>query len=64
MPKQSKKQEPANLQPGPGRSTSEQAFNELRRDVAQRNERAHQEARRLRAVRERQQVMMRRGNDY
>ena len=64
MPKQSKKQDPGNLQPGPGRSTSEQAFNELRRDVAQRNERAHQEARRLRAVRERQQVMMRRGDDY
>ena len=64
MPKQSKKPDPGNLQPGPGRSTSEQAFNELRRDVAQRNERAHQEARRLRAVRERQQVMMRRGNDY
>jgi hypothetical protein len=63
MPK-SQKKDPANLQPGPGRSTSEQAFNELRRDIAQRNERAHQEARRIRAARERQQVIMRRGNDY
>ena len=63
MPK-SQKTDPANLQPGPGRSTSEQAFNELRRDIAQRNERAHQEARRLRAARERQQMIMRRGNDY
>jgi hypothetical protein len=63
MPK-SQKQDPANLEPGPGRSTSEQAFNELRRDIAQRNERAHQEARRLRTAREREQVVMRRGNDY
>ena len=63
MPK-SQKKDPANLKPGPGRSTSEQAFNELRRDIAQRNERAHQEARRIRAARERQQVIMRRGNDY
>jgi hypothetical protein len=63
MPK-NQKQDPASLQPGPGRSTSEQAFNELRRDIAQRNERAHQEARRLRTARERQQVIMRRGNDY
>jgi hypothetical protein len=64
MPKQKQKQDPATLQPGPGRSTSERAFDELRRDVAQQNERAHQEARRLRTERERQQAIMRRGNDY
>jgi hypothetical protein len=64
MAKQTQKSDPANLMPGPGRSTSEQAFNELRRDIAQRNERAHQEARKLRVARERKQVMMRRGRDY
>jgi hypothetical protein len=38
--------------PGPGRSTAEQAFNEVRKEIAQRNERAHQEARKLRAARD------------
>ena len=64
MPKQNQKPDQARQEPGPGRSTSEQAFNDVRREIAQRNERAHQEARRLRTARERQQVIMRRGNDY
>jgi hypothetical protein len=50
-------------EPGPGRSTSDAAFNELTRDIAQRNERAHKEARKLRNERERLQVLKRRQQD-
>ena len=32
-------------EPGPGRSTSQAAFDDLREEIAQRNERAHREAR-------------------
>jgi hypothetical protein len=64
MPKQNPKSGPAGEEPGPGRSTSEQAFNELRREIAQRNERAHQAARKLRAASERQQRIWRRERDY
>lgn len=46
--------------PGPGRSTSEAAFNELRKEVARRNEQAHQRARERRTAREREQMLMRR----
>ncbi len=49
--------------PGPGRSTSEAAFNELRKEIAQRNERAHQTARKLRAARDREQTLRRRRAD-
>ncbi len=52
-----------NHEPGPGRSTSEAAFNDLRKEIAQRNERAHQEARKLRVARERLQVLRRRERD-
>jgi hypothetical protein len=51
-------------QPGPGRSTAEAAFNQIRHDVAERNEAAHVEARKRRVVRERVQMLMRRGRDY
>jgi hypothetical protein len=64
MPKQSQKQGPARQDPGPGRSTSEAAFNEVRRDVAERNEKAHQEARKLRAAREREQRVRRSDRDF
>jgi hypothetical protein len=50
-------------QPGPGRSTSDRAFNELTKDIATRNENAHKEARKLRAVKERKQVLRRREQD-
>ncbi len=50
-------------EPGPGRSTSEAAFNEVRKEIAQRNERAHLAARKLRAVRDREQIQRRRLND-
>ena len=36
-------------EPGPGRSTAAAAFGELRKEIAQRNEQAHQKARKLRA---------------
>jgi hypothetical protein len=50
-------------EPGPGRSTSEAAFSELTKNVAQKNEQTHKEARKLRAERERQQVLRRRQQD-
>ena len=34
--------------PGPGRSTSEAAFNDLKREIARRNEEAHKAARKKR----------------
>jgi hypothetical protein len=50
-------------EPGPGRSTSEAAFNQIRKDVAQRNEQAHKDARKLRHERDRQQLLLRRQRD-
>jgi hypothetical protein len=50
-------------EPGPGRSTSEAAFNDLTKEIAQRNERVHKEARKLRAVRDREQVLKHRQQD-
>jgi hypothetical protein len=43
-------------QPGPGRSTSDAAFTELKKEIAQRNEHAQKEARKLRAAREQEKV--------
>ncbi|HEY6397088.1 MAG TPA: hypothetical protein VIX82_06510 [Solirubrobacteraceae bacterium] len=63
MPKQTREPDPRLHEPGPGRSTSEAAFNDLRKEIAQRNERTHQEARKLRAARERKQVLTRRELD-
>jgi hypothetical protein len=53
MPKQTQ-------EPGPGRSTSSAAFDDLRKEIAQRNEQASQKARKLRAARDRQQILARR----
>jgi hypothetical protein len=39
--------------PGPGRSTSEAALNEIKKRVAERNEKAHQAERKRREPRER-----------
>ncbi len=47
-------------QPGPGRSTSDAAFTELKKEIARRNEEAHKEARKLRTAREQEQIRMRR----
>jgi hypothetical protein len=46
--------------PGPGRSTSEAAFNEIKREVARRNEEAHKAARKVRAARDKQKLALRR----
>jgi hypothetical protein len=64
MPKQNQKPDRGREEPGPGRSTSESAFNELRRQVAQRNEQASQEARKRRAGREQEQMLRRRERDF
>jgi len=50
-------------QPGPGRSTSDAAFNALKKEIAQRNELAQKEARKLRAAREQEGVRKRRQED-
>jgi hypothetical protein len=46
--------------PGPGRSTSEAAFNEVRREVARRNEEAHKAAQKRRAEKEKLRLAERR----
>ena len=50
-------------EPGPGRSTAAAAFDELRKEIAHRNEQAHRKARKLRAERERSQILARRQRD-
>ena len=49
--------------PGRGRSTADEAFREVKKQVALRNEEAHKAARKLRAVREQEQVARRRELD-
>jgi pyruvate/2-oxoglutarate dehydrogenase complex dihydrolipoamide acyltransferase (E2) component len=60
LPKQNQKPSSPRQEPGPGRSTAEQAFNDLRKEIAERNERAHQEARKVRAARELERMEWRR----
>jgi hypothetical protein len=50
-------------QPGPGRSTSDAAFMAHKKEIAQRNEQAQKEARKLRTAREEAQVRRRRLDD-
>jgi hypothetical protein len=64
MPKQKQTPSGARQEPGPGLSTADAAFDVLRKEVARSNEQAHQKARKLRAAREREQVLMRRERDY
>ena len=64
MAKQNQKPAPVRQEPGPGRSTADAAFNDLRREIAQRNEHAHQEARKLRAARDRKELLERRERDF
>ena len=64
MSKQSQKPDRAREEPGPGKSTSEAAFNDLRRQIAQRNEQASQQARKRRAAREQQQMLRHRDRDF
>jgi hypothetical protein len=63
MPK-SPKPDRAREEPGPGRSTSEAAFNDRRRQIAERNEQASREARKRRAAREHEQLLRRRERDF
>jgi hypothetical protein len=46
--------------PGPGRSTAEAALNEIKREVARRNEEAHKAGRKRRAEREQKKLAQRR----
>jgi hypothetical protein len=64
MPKQNQKPDRAREEPGPGKSTSEAAFNDVRRQIAERNEQASQEARKRRAAREQQLMLQRRQRDF
>ncbi len=64
MPKQNQKPDRAREEPGPGKSTSEAAFNDVRREIAQRNEQASQEARKRRAAREQVLLLRRRERDF
>lgn len=63
MPKHQQEPGPRPQAPGPGRSTSDAAFNALRKEIAQRNERAHQDARKVRAAHDLEQVRRRRERD-
>jgi hypothetical protein len=52
-----------NQEPGPGRSTSATAFDDVRKEIARRNEVATQKARKIRAARDREQQQARRSWD-
>ena len=52
-----------NLEPGPGRSTADAAFNAIKKDIAERNERAHKAAVKLRYAEDRKQALLRRQRD-
>jgi hypothetical protein len=47
-------------EPGPGRSTSDAALNARKKEIAQRNEQAQKEARKVRTAREEAQARRRR----
>jgi len=49
--------------PGPGLSTADAAFDDLRKDIAQRNERVHTEARKSRVRRDQEYLRIRRERD-
>ena len=50
--------------PGPGRSTADEALNEVKEQVARRNEEAQKAARKLRAARAEEQLERRRKSHY
>lgn len=50
-------------EPGAGRSSADAAFDELRREIAKRNELAQQKARKIRDARDREQILARRARD-
>lgn len=46
--------------PGPGRSTSDAAFSEIKKEIARRNEETQKAARKLRTAREKERLALRR----
>jgi hypothetical protein len=58
-------QKPARVRqaPGPGLSTADAAFDDIRKEIAKRNERTHLEGRKVRARRDREQLQRRREQD-
>jgi hypothetical protein len=50
-------------EPGPGRSTADAAFAELKKEIAQRNEQVQKDARKLRTAREQEKALRRRRQD-
>jgi hypothetical protein len=50
-------------QPGPERSTSDAAFAEVKKEIAQRNEQVQKEARKLRTARDHERLGRRRRED-
>jgi hypothetical protein len=50
-------------EPRAGRSSADAAFDELRREIARRNELAQQRARKIRDARDREQVLARRARE-
>jgi hypothetical protein len=50
-------------EPGPGRSTADAAFNDVKKAIAERNDAAQKEARKLRVAREAEQAAARRARD-
>ena len=63
MAKDSQKPARVRQAPGPGLSTADAAFDDVRKEIASRNERAHLEARKLRQRRDREQLKSRRERD-
>jgi hypothetical protein len=48
--------EPSNAGPGPGRSTSEAAVNEIKKQIARRNEEAQKAGRKWRTARDKEKL--------
>ena len=63
MPRQTAQSDPSDREPGPGRSTSQAAFDEIRKEIARRNELTFQVAKKLRAKRDREARAIRRERD-
>jgi hypothetical protein len=49
--------------PGPGRSTADAAFDEVKKEIARRNEQTHKTARKARTAREQKLLALRREHD-
>ncbi len=49
--------------PGSGRLTADAAFSKLTKEIARRNEEAHQAARKVRAARDKEKLALRREQD-